>query len=392
MGKIKSYISYFFKSPNTMFILFWAISAIGYVRGLLLHLPLLSGYVDILVNLMVIIPIVLAIPYIVKDNSLHNGIIIYLSLCIIYLLNGVIFPENSVALESNLARCLFSSFPFLLYGCLIDVKKYYNAFYYTSIVYIALDIFYYLIYNSTGVSVSGVEGDHNMVAAYAILPHVLLCISACFRDFKIWKLGVAIIGVIMLLSYGTRGPFVCLLFFIAAYLLLIQKIRSKKALFSIIIVATLVFIFRDFLLRGFITIIGDYLGMSTRIFDGILDSTIAEDDVRSWIVKTLISTLNGTNTLFGFGLFGSYNITGGYPHNFFVDMVFTFGYLIGGILLIIFAFVSIKAYLKSEDTERLFFLILLSSGFMHLMFSGTFVFDANFYLYIGYVIRLLSKK
>ena len=132
--------------------------------------------------------------------------------------------------------------------------------------------------------------------------------------------------------------------------------------------------------------------MSTRIFDGILDSTIAEDDARSWIVETLISTLNSTNTLFGFGLLGSYNITGGYPHNFFVDMVFTFGYLIGGLLLLLLAFVSIKAYQKSEDTERMFFLILLSSGFMHLMFSGTFVFDADFYLYIGYIIKLLSKK
>lgn len=392
MGKIKSYISFIFKSPNTMFILLWAISAIGYVRGLLLHLPLISGYVGIIIKLIVIIPIVLAIPYIIKDTTFYKGILLYIIICILYLLNGVIYPENYEPLNSNLSRCLFSSFPFLLFGCLIDIKKYYNAFYYASIFYIALDIFYFLIYNSTGVSVSGVEGDHNMGAAYAILPHVLLCISACFRDFKIWKLGVAIIGVIMLLSYGTRGPFFCLLFFITAYLLFIQKIRSKKVFISTIIIATLVFVFQDYILRGLITIIGDYLGMSTRIFDGILDSTIAEDDARSWIVETLISTLNSKNSLFGFGLLGSYNVTGGYPHNFFVDMVFTFGYLIGGILLLLFAFVSIKAYQKSEDTERVFFLILLSSGFMHLMFSGTFVFDADFYLYIGYIIKLLSKK
>lgn len=392
MGKIKYYISFIFKSPNTMFILLWAISAIGYVRGLLLHLPLISGYVGIIINIIVIIPIVLAIPYIIKDTTFYKGTLLYIIICILYLLNGEIYPENYEVLNSNLSRCLFSSFPFLLFGCLIDIKKYYNAFYYASIFYISLDIFYFLIYNSTGVSVSGVEGDHNMGAAYAILPHVLLCISACFRDFKIWKLGVVVIGVIMLLSYGTRGPFFCLLFFIAAYLLFIQKIRSKKVIFSIIIIATLVFVFQDYILRWLITIVGDYLGMSTRIFDGILDSTIAEDDARSWIVETLISTLNSTNTLFGFGLLGSYNITGGYPHNFFVDMVFTFGYLIGGILLLLFAFVSIKAYQKSEDTERMFFLILLSSGFMHLMFSGTFVFDADFYLYIGYIIKLLSKK
>ena len=85
MGKIKSYISFIFKSPNTMLILLWAFSAISYVRGLLLHLPLISGYVGIIIKLIVIIPIVLAIPYIIKDTTFYKGILLY-----------IIKPKNAI--------------------------------------------------------------------------------------------------------------------------------------------------------------------------------------------------------------------------------------------------------------------------------------------------------
>ena len=95
--------------------------------------------------------------------------------------------------------------------------------------------------------------------------------------------------------------------------------------------------------------------------------------------------------MFGFGLLGSYNVTGGYPHNFFVDILFSFGYVLGSLIMAVLGFCLIRAFKISGTEERAFLLVLFCSGFLHLLFSGTFVFDADFYIFLGFMIRLLSR-
>lgn len=373
-----------------MMVLLWAFYLINYLRGFLLHAPIVSEFTDVIVALVIGIPIVCSLPFITKQVVIYKCFFIYIGLCVLYILNEVIYPENIQILDKNLCRCLFTSFPFIMYGCLIDIRKYFNAFYLTSIVCIILDAFYFLVFNSNGIGVSGGESDHNMTAAYTLLPHVLLCIVAVFRKFKLWKLCIAIIGCLILLSYGTRGPIACLMLFIVTYVVLLRGIHWK----DIIIlggVFILIFVFFDQIMTFLLYLIGDSMGMSTRVLDRFINNNIAEDEIRNWIISTLMSHLRDENQLFGYGLLGSYNITGGYPHNFFVEILFSFGYFVGGLLIALLCYYSFKAFKNSSIEERAFFLVLLCSGFMHLMFSGSFVYDADFYIFIGYIVRLLVK-
>lgn len=373
-----------------MMVLLWAFYIISYLRGFLLHIPIEPEVADTIIIILIGLPITFSLPFIIKQPVVYRCFFIYFILCILYILNEIVYPENLQILDKNFNRCLFTSFPFIMYGCLIDIRKYFNAFYLTSIICIALDAFYFLIYNSNGINVSGIESDHNMTAAYALLPHVLLCISAAFRKFKLWKLGIAIVGGLMLLSYGTRGPIACLIVFLIAYLILLRKTRVKD-LIILSAVVILIFVFFDQIMTLLLHVIGDLMGMSTRVLDRFINKDIADDEVRDWITSTLMTKLKEENRLFGYGLLGSYNITGGYPHNFFVDILFSFGYLVGGLLLLLCIYYSFKAFKISDIEERTFFLVLLCSGFMHLMFSGTFIYDADFYLFIGYLVRLLIK-
>lgn len=390
MSIIKEYIHFFHKSSNQMMVLLWAFYLINYLRGFLLHIPIVSGFTDAIVVIFICLPIVFSMPFIIRQPVVYKCLFIYFVFCTLYILNEIVYPENLQILDKNLSRCIFTSFPFIMYGCLIDIRKYFNAFYLTSIVCIALDAFYYLIFNSNGVEVSGVEGDHNMVAAYSLLPHVLLCIVAVFRKFNLWKLGIAIIGGIMLLSYGTRGPIACLMIFIAAYLILLRRTRVKE-LIALGIVSILIFVFLDQIITSLLYVIGDLMGMSTRVLDRFINNDIAQDEARDWITTPLMTELKNGNRLFGYGLLGSYNFVGGYPHNFFVEVLFSFGYFVGGLLVTLLSYYIFKAFKNSSFEDRAFFLVLLCSGFMHLMFSGSFVYDADFYIFIGYIVRLLVK-
>ena len=140
-----------------------------------------------------------------------------------------------------------------------------------------------------------------------------------------------------------------------------------------------------------VSVIGNEMGMSTRVLDLFLTNSIAVDEARDQIIATLLDRLKYDNRVFGFGILGSYNVTGGYPHNFFVDILFSFGYLVGSLLLALLGIFSFKAFKISDIEEQSFFLVLFCSGFMHLLFSGTFVFEADFFIFLGFLIRLLNQ-
>ena len=390
MSTVKEYIRFLKYAPNLMMVILWGFYIVGYLRGLVLFTPGLSEMPELVEGVYIFLPIILSLPFILKQTVVRKCMAIYLVLCIVYLINIVVYPENSALLDKNLVRCLFTSYPFIFFGCLIDIRRYFNAFYITSILCLCLDIFYFLIFNSSNVDVSAMKSDHNMGAAYALLPHTLICIVAALQKYKTWKLVVASASVVMLLAYGTRGPIACLAFFIVAYIVFIKRVKGIKNLAVVVAGVTLLAVFYEQMLDALIYIVGDTMGMSTRVIDGIANNSIAEDEARTWIAQTLMNELANGNCTLGYGLLGAYNFTGGYPHNFFVDVLFTFGYVIGGLLLILLAVSVAKAYKRSLREERVFLLVLFSSGFMHLMFSGTFVYDADFYIFLGYVVRMLT--
>lgn len=391
MSILVDYFRFLSKNRNFVMVLLWAFYLTSYLRGLLLKLPIVSSFTDIIIVLLISIPLIFSLPFFFKQPIVHKCIFIYFALCTFYILNDVVYPENSAVLEKNLTRCLFTTFPFIIYGSLIDIRKYFNAFYLTSIVCIALDAFYFLLFNKNGISASGVESDHNMVAAYALLPHVLLCIVAALRNFKVWKLLVAFAGSLMLVSYGTRGPIACFLVFMVSSLVLYRKSFSKTSVAVLIAVSILLLVFFNQIITVLVSVIGNKMGMSTRVLDLFLTNSIAVDEARNQIIATLFDRLKYDHRVFGFGLLGSYNFTGGYPHNFFVDILFSFGYLVGGLLLALLGIFSFKAFRISGIEEKSFFLVLFCSGFMHLLFSGTFVFEADFFIFLGFLIRLLNQ-
>ena len=73
----------------------------------------------------------------------------------------------------------------------------------------------------------------------------------------------------------------------------------------------------------------------------------------------------------------------------FVAAILTYGAFIS--LMIIVAIV--RAYIKSSnETEKSFLLVLFCSGFMTIMFSGTFLDERFFFLLLGYCFYLIHRS
>ena len=134
-------------------------------------------------------------------------------------------------------------------------------------------------------------------------------------------------------------------------------------------------------------------GLSNRIMNYFVEGAFMDDSGRSSIQDALLSAMDMAPA-FGYGLAGDRNITNGsYAHNLFLELIVSFGWVGGIAISLLIVTIIIRAYycLKSK-TEKGFFFLLFSCGFIHLMISGSFLHSSFFFLLIGYCSLLISRS
>jgi hypothetical protein len=94
----------------------------------------------------------------------------------------------------------------------------------------------------------------------------------------------------------------------------------------------------------------------------------------------------------GHGILGSYNYVSTYPHNIFVEFVFTFGWIPGIALLIAISTLILFAFYHAKTEERGFLLLLLCATIVKLNFSSTFIDDALFFMLLGYCFQCIRAS
>lgn len=372
----------------------WAPVLLGYMRGIVNHIPILGLFTDELEVLFVLFFIIVNLNTIVKHIK-SSDLVFLVVIFISYILNFLLFPENGLQLEKHFFSTLFLVVPYYLYGRCINVEKYDDLFYVLSIICICLDTFYFLYYGQLTKAEDELleEGGYSMNAAYKLLPYVLFVIWRLYRKPTFIGGALSFLGVFLLLSYGTRGPIVCLLSFVVVYFLFFIKSKHAKIIKTILVLSVLALskIFNELILltQGLLI----ELGMSSRIFDKYLSGDITEDSGREDFITTpLLNILNGSDSFWGHGYFGSYNVVGTYPHNIIIEFMFTFGKLFGLLLLFMLAILIFKALInRSSLVEKSFFVLLICTSIIKLLMTGTFLDDAFFFFMIGYGVQLLKR-
>lgn len=390
LSKIKSYSHFVFSNPLHFIIcIAWGSILLGYWRGINNKIPLLGNFTDELEYLIVLVPLCFSLKY--WPKLLKSTDIVFVLCCILYyLLNYIIFPENADYLDKRFFSFAFLVLPYFFVGTTLDIRKYLDVFYLISVVSILVCAFYQFFYVQ-GASYSGdVDTEqYNMALAYNILPHVLMASWIALRDLKMLKILVMLLGVFLLLSLGTRGPAVCEIIFIIIYLLLFKPTKHKILKnVTILSIGICILSFIDTIMLSLQLFIMQ-MGLSTRIFDKFFDGELGTSDGRNIITTTLLSELKVDDSILGHGILGSYNYVGTYPHNIFVEFVFTFGWIPGIALLIAIFTLILFAFYHAKTEERSFLLLLICATIVKLNFSSTFIDEALFFMLIGYCIHCI---
>ena len=384
---------FLFQPFNAVYLIAWGAILLGYWRGINNHLPVLGTMTDELEWCIVLAPILLSLPRLWKRIKTSDHIFVFACL-IFYLLNIQLFPQNADVLVNRLFSFSLLTLPYYYIGVTLDIKRFYNFFYYISVVAVFMCAFYELLYAQSASYTGDVDtSEYNMELAYSILPHVLMVSWRALKSFVILNIAPMLLGLMLLLSFGTRGPVICAIVFIVIYLLFIRPSKYQKTM-RIITVACAVYAmsFLDQFMT-FMQLMTFQLGMSTRIFDKYFEGELEDSSGRDYIRETLLRELSIDNSLFGHGVLGSYPYVNTYPHNIVLEFLFSFGWVWGIAILFCIVYIIAKMLINTHQWEInvTFGIIFVIASILKLCFSSTFVDDALFFMLLGYCVNSSRK-
>lgn len=375
-----------------LILLLWADSIIvDYVEAVMIRIPFISYIHQEIIGIIYIALIICAFPAMIKKARISDVIVlaIVFFVCISQFLT---YPKRFVFLCENIFSFLFLVFPFYFIGISLDYKRLVRPMYQISIITIFLFALYAVFIEAPMSEFQSMyEGD--MWAAYNLLPHVCLVVLYMLKKANIMNVCASLVGFIMLLFLGTRGPLLCLFVITIIYVMFIKKYKRPLAV-KLTIVCLIVAVM--LLLKPIMTIlapIAKALGLSVRIFDKFLVGNIFGSSGRD-VIAEKVFLLISQSPFRGYGLFSDRILMDAYCHNLAYELCVSFGLIVGIGILLLMVIVMIRAFIVAhKDKAWVFlFLTLFAVGGIKLFLSGSFLDERNLYLLIGFCVSTYRGK
>lgn len=231
-----------------------------------------------------------------------------------------------------------------------------------------------------------------MSTSYNAMPAICICIISFTRKekFSYFDGAIAMIGIFITLVGGSRGAFVADALFVLLIVLISPNTKRNTKIIAIAItVLTVIGLVLYF--DKIIILLESYVssrGMTSRTLSRITSQSFYQSNDRLLLWgKVLKATTN--SPVFGYGVWGDRPIISGYTHNLFLEIFCSYGFVIGGIIIVLFivSFVRYLRYYKNNSNEEyLLFLAAIPYGFIQLMFSDSYLYNIWFFVIIGIII------
>lgn len=384
------------KNAALLWYFIWGFPFFGeLLNAFSLRIPILSSTSHIANYILIISLILLSLPFL-KNKIKAVDILLWGLYCFLFVVSYLLFPQNNSIQEEYAAVTMLYTYPYLFLGLNVDMNYMRKPMFIISFMVIIWYVFYCMVYQQSKIgSMADNEMHEGMHFAYLILPHLLMCMWTSFKDKTLLSILGTILGIFLLLSLGNRGSLLDVAFFTFAYGLLFIKTKRKYLVYAMYIVMLgMIYYYLDIIILFFQGLLGE-LGMSSRIFDVLADNSFwvgnSVDERDFFLSKLMVAIKDGP--LLGYGFCGSWQFIGSYPHNLFYDLAITFGPFCGLFILLLLIILVYKAYRATTDVnEKVFLLILVTTGFVKLFISYTFLNNVETFLLIGYCLNLLRNK
>ncbi len=237
---------------------------------------------------------------------------------------------------------------------------------------------------------TGSNYDHHF--SYCLLLVILLHINELYKGKKKIYIAAIVAEMIMMMAHGARGA----VFGIAAFIIL--KIlthgkTSRRFLYMGLLgaFAAFIYMYLDKIINAL------YLFLRSQGFKGrslqlLMNGEFLSHDSGRLELWELVTNLIKQRSLTGWGLRGAVErMEHPYPHNFFLDLVLTFGVPLGICLIIALLWPVRKVVTYEEGAAKDIMQIFFSCSFIMLMFSSTLFTNYYYFLFIGLAFSLKKR-
>ncbi len=364
----------------------WGNKLMSYITAVCLRLPGL--------NLVArgVVPFILVIVFLLAHKEFFRRIktsdtFFYFVCASIFLFTYILFPENSSYLDETISPFLLSALPFVFVGRAFNMEKLAEPFYLISMLCVIIEGINVLVFEVAERAMS--EYQYDMHSAYVLLPHVLMVLWHFMKKINIIDLAVVLLGLFLMMGYGTRGAVLCVVVFAGLYFLFGIEGRKKWWYYLFVVAAASVAIYTLNSLLEVLDIGIQQVGLSTRIINAY-EQDMLDDDSGRGIVHSQIKNALSTSNVFGLGVCGDRVATGGqYSHNIVYEFLASFGYILGPFLLVVLALFIYKAFRSCSSSDERGFLLLLIGEAFHLLLSDSFLQNSHFFILIGFSAKLI---
>lgn len=306
-----------------------------------------------------------------------------------------IYPDTKMAIAIFAPYFVFSCLPFYFVGRTIKYR-YEEILGIICRIGIIVNSLIYFFARSGIITHVGEMAEENMTFAYATLPSVVLVLMSAFRFHNLLDVFLSIIGVILILGLGTRGPVLALFFFSVGYFFLFK--RFKNPILSRVLL-TFLFCILYLLSDTLIQMVADItatIGGSSRVFNIFFEGNVIDTSSRDWIYERVMDEITSNKSKIGYGFFYDRTIlgmeNGSYSHNLFLEILLDFGLYIGSFLLLLFCG-SVLYVMRSTRNSSfcVFYFALFCSCVVQLFFSSSYLKSPNFWMFIGITVTAMLE-
>ena len=381
-------------SFRILVLLFWTQHTIfSFIVEIVERLPVVGYMSDLVMPIMFLFSIVFAMPWMVSYIRVKDVMLYFVFLSIV-LLTIVIYPDTSKYIIKDIQRILIASVPIYFIGVSYSHELCKRDLYYASLIGVFVMFLYQFYALSNGRELS----SDNMSAAYYTLPSVMYLIHWTFEHKKIHNYVAVVLGFVLMLAFGTRGPILALLIFLAISIL-ISTFKSRSIfvkLFFLIVISFFVFVLSvESILLNLSKRLSELFedaGFSVRIMDLFIEGEIAHSSGRDLLSEQILEKIS-QNPIIGYGFMGDRPILGFYVHNIILELWCSFGVILGSVFILLMTVIPLKASIKKHDKIISNFIIMLfCMVFVKLMFTSSYVVEPYLFLMLGISVNNLRRK
>ena len=325
-----------------------------------------------------IIPIIL-------QRFTKKMLIVMLTSILITLLNLLFFPDLSNIFTNTVISYYTMCFTgFLAVSSIRDYSVFKDVLLNFSRI-IALISMFLILGITGGVIVGFNDGDYSMGLGYASLVPLLSLMCAFIERRKVYDLLGIVIVLFLIIAYGSRGPLLGVVLF-GVYFLIRHLCANKKYFLCICVCIgiAILFIFYRSILILLMNILNS-IGISSRTLY-LTVYNLFHDSNRNMLYSQLLNrivdhpfTIRGINA--------EYSVVGIYAHNIFIELIYQFGIIIGGIAVVFLIIKFLKTVLlKGYGDKNLFRWIFFFSSIPQLMLSSSLWTSLVFWLWFAMMV------